>query len=177
MHKVLIFHVGVAVTAGIFLHRKYVDSEKIHTEGISKITSADFEYARAAGMSIKLLVTSKAQEDGSVLAMVAPFMLGKENPLSSVNDVFNGIVVKGNMLGISMFYGSGAGKLPTASAVISGKIISPSPNISATKVIIPTSISVNTYGNAFLNAFVKFSFLIFYISAHFSIQTNSTIVS
>ena len=94
---------------------KYVDSEKIHTEGISKITRADFEYARAAGMSIKLLVTSKAQEDGSVLAMVAPFMLGKENPLSSVNDVFNAVLVTGNMLGDAMFYGKGAGKLPTAS--------------------------------------------------------------
>lgn len=101
---------------------KYVDSEKIHTEGISKITRADFEYARAAGMSIKLLVTSKAQEDGSVLAMVAPFMLGKENPLSSVNDVFNAVLVTGNMLGDAMFYGKGAGKLPTASAVVADVI-------------------------------------------------------
>ena len=101
---------------------KYVDSEKIYTEGISKITSADFEYARAAGMSIKLLVTSKAQEDGSVLAMVAPFMLGKENPLSSVNDVFNAVLVTGNMLGDAMFYGKGAGKLPTASAVVADVI-------------------------------------------------------
>lgn len=103
---------------------KYVDSEKIHTEGISKITSADFEYARAAGMSIKLALIQqgKAQEDGSVLAMVAPFMLGKENPLSSVNDVFNAVLVTGNMLGDAMFYGKGAGKLPTASAVVADVI-------------------------------------------------------
>ena len=73
-------------------------------------------------MSIKLLVTSKAQEDGSVLAMVAPFMLGKENPLSSVNDVFNAVLVTGNMLGDAMFYGKGAGKLPTASAVVADVI-------------------------------------------------------
>lgn len=96
---------------------KAVDSEQIYTEGISKITSADFEYARAAGMSIKLLVRSTAQEDGSVLAMVAPFLLGRENPLAAVNDVFNAVLVTGNMLGDAMFYGKGAGKLPTASAV------------------------------------------------------------
>lgn len=96
---------------------KNVDSEKIYTEGITRITTADFEYAKAAGMSIKLLATSRAQEDGSVLAMVAPFMIGKENPLAMVNDVFNAVLVTGNMLGDAMFYGKGAGKLPTASAV------------------------------------------------------------
>lgn len=101
---------------------KTVDSEQIYTEGISRITSADFEYARAAGMSIKLLVRSTAQEDGSVLAMVAPFLLGRENPLAAVNDVFNAVLVTGNMLGDAMFYGKGAGKLPTASAVVADVI-------------------------------------------------------
>lgn len=101
---------------------KNVDSEAIYTEGITKITTADFEYAKAAGMSIKLLATSRAQEDGSVLAMVAPFLIGKENPLAMVNDVFNAVLVTGNMLGDAMFYGKGAGKLPTASAVVADVI-------------------------------------------------------
>ncbi len=96
---------------------KNVDAEKIYTEGITKITAADFDFARAAGMTIKLLATAKLQEDGSVLAMVAPHMLSKEHSLAMVNDVFNGIFVTGNMLGDAMFYGHGAGKLPTASAV------------------------------------------------------------
>ncbi|MGN0402473.1 MAG: homoserine dehydrogenase [Acetatifactor sp.] len=101
---------------------KNVDSEKIYTEGITKITPADFAYAKAAGMTIKLLASSVGYEDGSVLAMVAPAMLSKEHPLASVNDVYNGVFVTGNMLGDVMFYGKGAGKLPTASAVVSDVI-------------------------------------------------------
>lgn len=96
-----------------------VDSEKIYTEGITKVTAADFVYAKAAGKSIKLLARSKALGEEKVLAMVAPFMLDKEHPLAMVNDVFNAVFVTGNMLGDSMYYGRGAGKLPTASAVVS----------------------------------------------------------
>jgi homoserine dehydrogenase len=98
---------------------KQVDFEQIYTEGITKVTTADFEYAKAAGMTIKLLASAKVREDGSVLAMVAPFMIGKEHPLAMVNDVFNAVLVTGNMLGDAMFYGKGAGKLATASAVVS----------------------------------------------------------
>ena len=97
---------------------KNVDSEKIVTEGITKVTAADFVYAKAADSSIKLLAQSKAVGDGEVLAMVAPFLIGKEHPLAMVNDVFNAVFVTGNMLGDSMYYGKGAGKLPTASAVV-----------------------------------------------------------
>lgn len=97
---------------------KNVDSAKIYTEGISKLETADFEYAKAAGMTVKLLALCRMMEDGSVLAMVAPFMLSRENPLAMVNDVFNGVLVTGNMLGDALFYGRGAGKLPTASAVV-----------------------------------------------------------
>lgn len=95
---------------------KTVDFEEIHTEGISRITPIDIAYAKAMGRSIKLLATSR-MSNGSYYAMVAPFMLGAEHPLNNVNDVFNAIFVHGNMLGDAMFYGSGAGKLPTASAV------------------------------------------------------------
>lgn len=97
---------------------KHVDFEKIHTEGISKITAIDIEYAKKMKRAIKLLASAK-EENGEYVAMVAPFMLPSSHPLYSVNGVFNAIFVKGNELGDIMFYGSGAGKLPTASAVVS----------------------------------------------------------
>ena len=94
-----------------------VDFEDIYTEGITKITADDIKYAKAMGSVIKLLATSRKTEEG-YCAMVAPFMLSQQHPLYSVNDVFNAIFVHGNVLGDAMFYGSGAGKLPTASAVV-----------------------------------------------------------
>ncbi len=94
-----------------------VDFEDIYTEGITKITADDIKYAAAMGRVIKLLATSRKTEEG-YCAMVAPFMLSQQHPLYSVNDVFNAIFVHGNVLGDAMFYGSGAGKLPTASAVV-----------------------------------------------------------
>ena len=94
-----------------------VDFEDIHCEGITKISATDFKYAKSMGRSIKLLASSKKVGE-SFSCMVAPFMLSQEHPLCGVNDVFNGIFVHGNVLGDAMFYGSGAGKLPTASAVV-----------------------------------------------------------
>lgn len=99
-----------------------VDSEAVYTEGISKISAEDFVYAKAAGKTVKLLGRSEALGEKEVLAMVAPFMIDKEHPLAMVNDVFNAVFVTGNMLGDSMYYGRGAGKLPTASAVVSDVI-------------------------------------------------------
>lgn len=98
---------------------KNVDSEKVFTEGITKVTAADFVYAKAANKTVKLLAMSKAVSEDEALAMVAPCMISKEHPLAMVNDVFNAVFVTGNMLGDSMYYGRGAGKLPTASAVVS----------------------------------------------------------
>lgn len=94
-----------------------VDYEGIYTEGITKISDIDIKYAKELGARIKILGTSKKVEE-KVFAMVAPMLINEEHPLFSVNDVFNGIFVKGNVLGDVMFYGSGAGKLPTASAVV-----------------------------------------------------------
>lgn len=94
-----------------------VDFEDIYTEGITKISHIDIQYAKALGARIKLLASS-IREDDRVYAMVAPVMIKANHPLYSVNDVFNGIFVKGNVIGDVMFYGSGAGKLPTASAVV-----------------------------------------------------------
>ncbi|MBR5597508.1 MAG: homoserine dehydrogenase [Lachnospiraceae bacterium] len=96
---------------------KYVKYEDIYTEGITKITSVDFKYAKALNKSIKLLAMSKDEDDGYV-AMVAPCMISQEHPLFCVSDVFNAVFVRGNMLGDSMYYGRGAGKLATASAVV-----------------------------------------------------------
>ena len=96
----------------------HVRYEDIYTEGITKITAADIKYAVAMGTSIKLLATSRKMEEG-FYAMVSPVMISKKSPLYSVNGVFNAIFIHGNVLGDAMFYGSGAGKLPTASAVVS----------------------------------------------------------
>lgn len=95
-----------------------VDYEDIYTEGITNITERDFKYADELGVKIKLIGSGKKVGDG-VCAMVAPRMIDNEHPLAGVNGVMNAIFVKGNVLGDVMFYGAGAGKLPTASAVVS----------------------------------------------------------
>ena len=94
-----------------------VNFEEVHKEGITKISSIDIKYAKALHRVIKLLAQSRKCEDG-YCAMVAPVMLPKSHPLYNVDDVFNAVFVHGNVLGDGMFYGSGAGKLPTASAVV-----------------------------------------------------------
>lgn len=94
-----------------------VDFEDIYCEGITKITTEDMKYAKAMGTTIKLLASSK-RDCSRLHAIVAPCMLYPEHPLYNVNGVFNAIFVHGNVLGDAMFYGSGAGKLPTASAVV-----------------------------------------------------------
>ncbi|MCI8514188.1 MAG: homoserine dehydrogenase [Lachnospiraceae bacterium] len=98
-----------------------VDYEDIYTEGITKITAEDFKYAALMKRSIKLFGMSK-REDGKFYAMVSPVMIDEDHALYSVNDVFNGILVKGEVIDQLMFYGRGAGKLPTASAVVADVI-------------------------------------------------------
>ncbi|MBR2742129.1 MAG: homoserine dehydrogenase [Clostridia bacterium] len=95
-----------------------VSPDKIHTEGITGISLTDVEYAKATSSVIKLLGRSVLNSDGTVSAMVAPFIIASSNPLANVDDVFNAILVKGDSIGDVMFYGRGAGKLPTASAVV-----------------------------------------------------------
>ncbi len=106
----------IAILSSI-ISGKLVDFEEIFTEGITKITTIDIKYAKAMNKKIKLLASCKREGD-KLCAIVAPCLVSPEHPLYSVDDVFNAIFVKGNMLGDSMFYGSGAGKLPTASAVV-----------------------------------------------------------
>lgn len=95
---------------------KTVDFEEIYTEGITKVTDKDIKYAKKINSVIKLIGSSNNLGDG-ISAKVAPFIISDRHPLASVNNAFNAIFVNGNMSGDTMYYGSGAGKLPTASAV------------------------------------------------------------
>ncbi len=109
------------------MYAETVNYEDIYVEGITKITPADFAYAKKMGKTIKLIAMSKETEDGK-FAMVSPRMVGSDSPLSAVKDVFNAILVHSNMLDYSMYYGRGAGKLATASAVV-GDVIEAAKNL------------------------------------------------
>lgn len=100
---------------------KNVDFADLYVEGITQITRTDFAYAKKLGTTIKLFAKSQCI-DGKYYAMVAPFMVTADNPLYAVQNVFNAILVHGNMVGDTMYYGKGAGKLATASAVVADVI-------------------------------------------------------
>ena len=113
---------------------KLIDPKSIHTEGITKISLADTKLAALLGYAIKLIGYTKVEND-KLIAYVAPHMVPLTNPLSGINDVFNGVLVKADMVGEVMFYGPGAGKLPTASAVVADIIDIMSNNTGDLKVI------------------------------------------
>ena len=115
----------IAILSSI-ISGKQVDFEDIYTEGITEVSLEDIQYAKAMDMKIKLLASCKRTGE-KICAIVAPHLVAKSHPLYNIEDVFNAIFVKGNMLGDSMFYGSGAGKLPTASAVV-GDIVEAAKN-------------------------------------------------
>ena len=100
---------------------KNVDFADLYVEGITQITRMDFAYAKKLGTTIKLFAKSQCI-DGKYYAMVAPFMVTADNPLYAVQNVFNAILVHGNMVGDTLYYGQGAGKLATASAVVADVI-------------------------------------------------------
>src|SRR5699024_9204649 len=106
----------IAILSSIAFERQVPYSD-IHTEGIDTIDDIDILYAKEIGCSIKLIARAKKHEDG-VFAMVTPMLINNYGPLSDVEGVFNAIMVKGDAIGDVMFYGQGAGKLPTASAVV-----------------------------------------------------------
>ena len=95
-----------------------IPPELIKTEGIRNVTLKDVEIAEKLGASIKLIGRA-LRVDGKLCAMVAPMLVKRTNPLANISDVYNGVLVNGNAIGDVMFYGRGAGKLPTASAVVS----------------------------------------------------------
>lgn len=101
---------------------KYVDSTKIPVEGIRNVTLTDVEYAKKFQSVIKLCGHCTALENGNLDVYVSPCFVSCESPLAGVDGVFNAILVKGNAVGDTLFYGRGAGKLPTASAVVSDVI-------------------------------------------------------
>ncbi|HEY9061426.1 MAG TPA: homoserine dehydrogenase [Pseudobacteroides sp.] len=110
----------IAILSSI-AYNEYVDYRKIVTEGITKLTLADMHYAEMCGSVIKLVGRS-VKADGKIYASVGPALINKSHPLANVEDVFNAIVVRGDAIGDAMFYGRGAGKLPTASAVVADVI-------------------------------------------------------
>ena len=98
---------------------KHVYPDQVHTEGITEITLEDVEYAKDWGGVIKLLGRARKSEDGKhIYAIVSPAFVDHHSQLASVDDVFNAILVRGDAIGDVVFYGRGAGKLPTASAVV-----------------------------------------------------------
>ena len=97
---------------------KFVDFKNIPTKGITKISLEDVKYARSMDSVIKLIGYADLDENGKIYATVSPMIVSKDILLSGVNDVFNAVMIKGNFLGDAVFYGRGAGKLPTASAVV-----------------------------------------------------------
>ena len=101
---------------------KHVYPESVHTEGIRKIDLADVDYARSWGGVIKLIARAKLLESGKVSVMVSPAFVQNHSQLASVDDVFNAILVRGDAIGDVVFYGKGAGKMPTASAVVADVI-------------------------------------------------------
>ncbi|MEE0252070.1 MAG: homoserine dehydrogenase [Acutalibacteraceae bacterium] len=101
---------------------KHVYPDQVHTEGITKVTLGDVEYAEAWGGVIKLIGRVKMMDDHRIQIIVCPMLIPRESQLANVDDVFNGIMVRGDATGDVVFYGKGAGKLPTASAVVADVI-------------------------------------------------------
>ncbi len=101
---------------------KHVYPDSVYTEGITKIALADVEYAKAWGGVIKLIGRATRYGDGKISAMVSPAFIQSHSQLAGVDDVFNAILVRGDAIGDVVFYGRGAGKLPTASAVVADVI-------------------------------------------------------
>ena len=111
----------IAILASL-AYGEHVNPDKVHTEGITDIKLEDIRYADEMGYSVKLLGTIRKNSDDTLYIMVAPFLVDKSIPLAGVEDVYNAILVEGDAVGISLFYGRGAGKLPTASAVVADVI-------------------------------------------------------
>ena len=100
----------------------HVYPESVHTQGITQVTAEDVQYAGSMDHVIKLIGRAKKEENGELFVSVSPAFIFAESQLANISDVFNGILVRGDATGDVVFYGKGAGKLPTASAVV-GDII------------------------------------------------------
>ena len=116
----------LAILASIAFNSRVV-LDNVYLEGITKITASDIQYAKELGYVIKLLGIAK-ETDGQIEARVHPVFISKTHPLASVNDAFNAIFVKGDAIGEAMFYGPGAGEMPTASAIM-GDVVQVARNV------------------------------------------------
>lgn len=116
----------VAILASIAFNSRVLDTD-VYVEGISKIEDIDIKYARELGYGIKMLGIAK-EDNGEIEVRVHPALIPLQHPLASVNDSFNAVFVSGDAVGDTMFYGRGAGELPTASAVV-GDIMESARNI------------------------------------------------
>ena len=108
----------LAILSTIALLGEYIDPDQIHTEGISAVTPEDIQYARHLDAKVKLLAIFRKDKSGNKRAIVAPHILSRTVPVSVADNVFNAVMVYGNAVGETLFYGQGAGKLATASAVV-----------------------------------------------------------
>ena len=111
----------LAILSSIAFNTK-VSLNDVYVEGITKITHDDIKYAKELGYVVKLLAIAKDNVDNGIEVRVHPAFISNKHPLSAVNDVFNAIYINGNAVGEAMFYGRGAGSLPTASAVVADVI-------------------------------------------------------
>jgi len=100
------------------IYGKHIAPEAVYTEGITAITAADAEYAKSCNRSIKLIGRAAKVSEDRISCMVSPALIHQDSPLAGIRDVFNGILVRGDATGDVLFYGKGAGKLATASAVV-----------------------------------------------------------
>lgn len=135
----------IAILASLACH-KNVDYKLIETEGITEIKLKDVNYVAKIDSVIKLLGIFKIEEDGTVYVRVSPAIINNDHPLANVTGVFNGILVKGNAIGDVVFYGQGAGKLPTASAVV-GDIIDIARNLNRNNNLTWDVVEENFVGN------------------------------
>jgi homoserine dehydrogenase len=101
---------------------KLIPMDMLKAEGITEVSLKDIEVAQSFGCSVKLIGRAGKLDDGRIYATVSPEFVKESCPMAHVNDVFNSVLVRGNMLGDAMFYGRGAGQLPTAGAVVADVI-------------------------------------------------------
>ncbi len=111
----------IAILASITTS-EFIDSREIYTEGITAITTTDMAYAKRLGYKIKMIGSYRRQNDGTAEMIVAPMLIARDHAIAVADDVNNAIMVEGNALGEAMFFGRGAGQLPTASAVVADVI-------------------------------------------------------
>jgi homoserine dehydrogenase len=137
---------------------EFIDYRQIYTEGIKKITDRDIQYAHHLGFKIKLIAMAKLADDNIIETIVTPAFLSSENPLTVANDEFNAILVEGNALGPAMFYGKGAGKMATASAVMAD-VIEAVLHINLTPHMLiweqTKSVKVKNHDDCYVKAFIR----------------------